>query len=240
MERYRHLLQELVEESSAKLVVANRELVFQNDEKGKRAAEFQDLKTLNAASHKAEREVRELAFHDSLTSLPNRRLLNDRLAQAMATSKRSGYHCALLFIDLDNFKPLNDKHGHAVGDLLLIETAHRLKNCVREVDTVARIGGDEFVVILGELEADNMDPKNQARIVAEKILASLSKPYFLTISHNGKSDTTVEHHCSGSIGVVMFVNHETGQDDILKWADAAMYQAKEAGRNLIRFFDSTT
>ena len=162
----------VLEQRVAELVIANEELAFQSDEKGKRAAEFQELEKLNTESNKVEKEVRKLAFHDSLTSLPNRRLLNDRLTQAMATSKRSGCHGALLFLDLDNFKPLNDKHGHEVGDLLLIEVAHRLKSCVREMDTVARFGGDEFVVILSELDVYKTDSINQARIVAEKMCIS--------------------------------------------------------------------
>lgn len=183
-------------------------------------------------------QVRQLAFYDALTSLPNRRLLNDRLRQAMAASKRSGCYGALMFLDLDNFKPLNDTHGHVVGDLLLIEVANRLKSCVRETDTVARFGGDEFVVMLNDLNADKAESASQAEIVAEKIRKALSGIYLLNIKCDGKADATVEHHCSASIGVALFVNHEASQDDILKWADTAMYQAKEAGRNSIRFYDS--
>jgi len=185
-----------------------------------------------------EEQVRQLAFYDPLTKLPNRRLLNDRLSQTMAASKRSGCHGALMFLDLDNFKPLNDKYGHAVGDLLLIEVASRLKSCVREMDTVARFGGDEFVVMLNELGADKVVSTSQARIVAEKIRTSLSEPYLLTIGHDEKADSKAEHHCTASIGVVVFIDHEGIQDDVLKWADAAMYQAKEAGRNSIRFYGS--
>ena len=181
--------------------------------------------------------IRHLAFFDALTKLPNRRLLNDRLSQSMAASKRSGHFCALMFLDLDNFKPLNDAHGHVVGDLLLIEAANRLKSCVREMDTVARFGGDEFVVILNELNTDESESNSQARNVAEKIRSFVSAPYLL-IRNDGKTDITVEHHCTASIGAVMFIGHEASQDDILKWADAAMYQAKDAGRNSIRFFDA--
>ena len=187
---------------------------------------------------RAEGQIHDLAFHDALTLLPNRRLLNDRLEQTMAASKRSGLYGALIFLDLDNFKPLNDTHGHVVGDLLLIEVAGRLKNCVREMDTVARFGGDEYVVILSELDVDKTASITQARIVAEKIRATLSTPYHLAISRGGKADATVEHHCTASIGVALFINHETSQDDILKFADVAMYQAKDDGRNLIRFYDS--
>ena len=185
-----------------------------------------------------EDQVRLLAFHDPLTTLPNRRMLNDRLSQAMATSKRSGLYGALMFLDLDNFKPLNDTHGHEVGDLLLIEVAKRLKGCLREVDTVARFGGDEFVVLLSELDVDKTQSTEQTRAVAEKIRASLAAPYFLTKAHPIQESKTVEHHCSTSIGVVVFINHDSSQTDILKWADAAMYQAKDAGRNVVRFFES--
>jgi len=185
-------------------------------------------------------EVRQLAFYDPLTKLPNRRLLHDRLSQAMAASKRSGCFGALMFLDLDHFKPLNDTHGHEVGDLLLIEAADRLKGCVREMDTVARFGGDEFVVMLSDLNADKGKSASEAEIVAEKIRNALSGPYLLQVRREGKADTTVEHHCSASIGVALFINHEASQDDILKWADTAMYQAKETGRNSICFYDLET
>ena len=185
-----------------------------------------------------EDQVLQLAFYDDLTKLPNRRLLNDRLSQTMAASKRSSCYGALMFLDLDNFKPLNDTHGHVVGDLLLIEVADRLKACVREMDTVARFGGDEFVVMLSDLNADKAESTSQAEIVAEKIRSRLSEPYLLTIRHEGKADGTVEHLCTVSIGVTLFINHEASQDDILKWADAAMYQAKDAGRDAIRFRDA--
>jgi len=185
-----------------------------------------------------EDQVRQLALYDTLTTLPNRRLLNDRLSQTMAASKRSGCYGALMFLDLDNFKPLNDTHGHVAGDLLLIEAAVRLKSCVRETDTVARFGGDEFVVMLSCLNADKAESTSQAEIVAGKLRTILSEPYLLTISDDGREDATVEHHCTASIGVVVFINHEGSQDDVLEWADTAMYEAKEAGRNMIRFYDS--
>ena len=184
---------------------------------------------------RAQEQVRQLAFFDPLTGLPNRRLLGDRLTQTMAASKRSGVFAALMFLDLDNFKPLNDTHGHGVGDLLLIEVARRLSACVREMDTVARFGGDEFVVMLGELHASRAESTEQARAVAEKVRTCVAAPYRLTVSQDGQSESMVEHHCTASIGVVVFANHDNTQADILKWADAAMYQAKEAGRNTIRF-----
>ncbi len=183
-----------------------------------------------------EDQVRQLAFYDPLTKLANRRLLNDRLGQAMNASKRNACYGALMFLDLDNFKPLNDTHGHVVGDLLLIDAAARIKSCVREVDTVARFGGDEFVVMLGKLETDKAASDSQAQNIAEKIRAALFKPYFLNISCDGKADVTVEHHCSVSIGVMVFINHEGSQDDLLRMADAAMYEAKEGGRNRIGFY----
>ena len=185
-----------------------------------------------------EDQVHQMAFYDTLTHLPNRRLLDDRLSQTMAASKRSACYGALMFLDLDNFKPLNDLHGHAVGDLLLIEAAERLKACVREMDTVARFGGDEFVVMISDLDADKSESTAQARLIAEKIRVALSAPYLLTLRQEGKAETRVEHHCSASIGVALFVNHEASQDDILKWADSAMYAAKEAGRNLVRFYEA--
>jgi len=184
-----------------------------------------------------EDQVRQLAFYDPLTQLPNRRLINDRLDQALAASKRGAGYAALMFIDLDNFKPLNDEYGHVVGDLLLMEVADRLKKCVRAVDTVARFGGDEFVVVLGELDSDKAPSLSQARSVAEKIRASLAEPYRLTVKQEGLTDTTLTHRCSASIGVVVFLGDEASQNDVLKWADAAMYQAKDAGRNAIRFYD---
>jgi diguanylate cyclase (GGDEF)-like protein/PAS domain S-box-containing protein len=183
-----------------------------------------------------EEQVRQLAFYDPLTQLPNRRLLNDRLSQAMSAGERYGLHGAFMFLDLDNFKPINDAHGHGVGDLLLIEAANRLRNCMREMDTVARFGGDEFVVMLSELDIDKAESNLKASLVAEKIRAILSEPYLLTIKHEGKANTIVEHHCTASIGVVVFIGHEVCQDDLIERADAAMYQAKNAGHNQIRFY----
>ena len=183
-----------------------------------------------------EAQMHQMAYFDSLTGLPNRRMLSDRLGQAMAASKRSGLYGALMFLDLDNFKPLNDTHGHEVGDLLLIEVARRLTECLREMDTVARFGGDEFVVMLGELDTSLPRSTEQVAGVAEKIRASLAEPYLLSVALQEQAPVTVEHHCSASIGVSLFVDHEFSQAEVMKWADAAMYQAKEAGRNAIRFY----
>lgn len=174
-----------------------------------------------------EEQVNQLAFRDTLTRLPNRRLLEDRLTQAMSSSNRSNCYGALLFLDMDNFKPLNDTHGHSVGDLLLIEVANRLKTCVREADTVARFGGDEFVVLLCDLSCDKREATAQAERIAEKIRISLSTPYLLSL--------TIEHRCTASIGVALFKGREASEEHVIDSADSAMYQAKEHGRNTIRF-----
>ena len=184
-----------------------------------------------------EEQIHTLAFYDALTRLPNRRLLNDRLNQAIAICKRTGHYGAVMFIDMDNFKPLNDTHGHGVGDLLLIEAARRIEKCVRETDTVARFGGDEFVVMLSELNENKEESTVYASLVAEKIRVSLGEPYRLVIQQEGQVSGNVEHHCTSSIGVAVFFDHGTSQKEILKRADLAMYQAKDAGRNTIRFYE---
>ena len=187
---------------------------------------------INEATH----QLRNLAFYDTLTLLPNRRLLNDRLTQALAASARNGYYGALMFLDLDNFKSLNDQFGHAAGDSLLVEAAGRISSCLREVDTVARFGGDEFVVMLGCLDVDHQLSVKLAHIVAEKIRLKLAETYFLIYQTAGKTQTQLEHHCTSSIGVVLFMNHDVDQDDLLHRADTAMYQAKKDGRNRICFY----
>ncbi len=189
---------------------------------------------INEATH----QLRNLAFYDVLTLLPNRRLLNDRLTQALAASARNGYYGALMFLDLDNFKPLNDQYGHAVGDLLLFEAAQRISSCLREEDTVSRFGGDEFVVMLGRLDADHQLSVNLAHRVAEKIRLKLAETYFLRYQPQGQPEIQLEHRCTSSIGVVLFMNHDASQEDLLHSADAAMYQAKKQGRNRI-FFQPT-
>ncbi len=173
-------------------------------------------------------QIHQLAFFDPLTGLPNRRLLLDRLQQAFAVGARNQQHGAVLFIDLDNFKTLNDSKGHDVGDMLLVEVADRLNSCVRDGDTVSRQGGDEFVVVLESLSGLQAEAATQADIVAEKIRSTLGLPYQLN-----------EHlfYTSPSIGVVLFLGHENSMEAILKHADTAMYQAKAAGRNAIRFYD---
>jgi diguanylate cyclase (GGDEF)-like protein/PAS domain S-box-containing protein len=184
-----------------------------------------------------EQEIKKLAFYDILTQLPNRRLLDDRLEQAIAACKRSSKYGAVMFLDLDNFKPLNDTHGHKAGDLLLVEVARRLVGCVREVDTVARFGGDEFVVVLNELDGDEPECAGQASNVAEKIRVSLSGPYWLTSNSKGSTKMLLHQNVGASIGVALF-NMDASAENILKWADKAMYQAKDAGRNQICFYDS--
>ncbi len=175
-----------------------------------------------------EEEIRRLAFYDPLTSLPNRRLLLDRLKQAVVTSTRTGRHGAVMFLDLDNFKLLNDSMGHDVGDLLLQQVAGRLRDCVREADAVARLGGDEFVVLLENLSARAAEAAQQTEAVALKILRSLGQPYELG---------ALQHRSTPSIGIVVFLRDDASMEDLLKMADVAMYQAKSAGRNTTRFFD---
>jgi diguanylate cyclase (GGDEF)-like protein/PAS domain S-box-containing protein len=188
----------------------------------------------------AERRIRDLAFYDVLTRLANRRLLEDRLEQALSKSQRSGCFGALLFLDLDSFKPLNDAHGHEVGDLLLIEVAERISRCVRGMDTVARFGGDEFVVMLAELEKDRGLSQEEVFVVAEKIRVALAEPYLLARKQTNAAAQTVEHRCTASIGIVLFQGQGVPPKDLLNRADNAMYQAKEEGRNTIRFFVKST
>ncbi|MEI7456721.1 MAG: EAL domain-containing protein [Nitrosomonadales bacterium] len=176
----------------------------------------------------AEEKIISLAFYDTLTGLPNRRLLLDKLNYALASGLRTGKNGALLFIDLDNFKTLNDTLGHDIGDLLLKQVAHRLKSCVREIDTVARIGGDEFVVMLEDLNSESTEAAAQTEAIGEKILDALRTPYQLL---------THEFYSSVSIGITLFSNDGQSQEEPLKQADIAMYQAKKSGRNKLRFFD---
>ena len=181
------------------------------------------------SSLQAEEDIKHLAFFDPLTDLPNRRLLIDRLNHAFTSSSRSGREGAILFIDLDNFKDINDTLGHDIGDLLLQQIAQRLNSCVREDDTVARLGGDEFVVMLENLSKQHIKAATQARVVSEKILATINQPYQLA---------THEYHTGASIGIVLFSDHGNTVVELLKRADIAMYQAKKAGRNTLRFFNT--
>lgn len=180
------------------------------------------------ARKQAEDEVHRLAFYDPLTRLPNRRLMLDRLGQALAGSQRSRHYGALLFLDLDNFKVLNDTRGHDAGDQLLIEAAHRIQTSLRAGDTVARLGGDEFLVILGDLSTEIHDAAVQAREIGEKIRETLTRPYVLA----GR-----EFHCAASLGATLYFGESESVETLLKHADLAMYKAKSAGRNALRFFD---
>ena len=185
---------------------------------------YQDVTRLRQATA----DVEQLAFYDPLTGLPNRRLLNDRLQQGILATLRTGRHGALLFLDLDNFKNLNDTAGHDTGDLLLQQVAQRLKDCVREEDTVARLGGDEFVIMLQSLSREPLDAAAQAKKVGETILGSLTLPYTLK---------GTEHTSTCSMGATIFGKTHQDAADLLKQADIAMYQVKNSGRNALCFFD---
>jgi diguanylate cyclase (GGDEF)-like protein/PAS domain S-box-containing protein len=187
-------------------------------------ASFADL----TSNKEASAEIHRLAYYDPLTRLPNRRLFQEQLGRALAVSGRSGKYGALLFIDLDNFKSLNDALGHNMGDMLLTQVAMRLVDCIRKSDTVARQGGDEFVVMLEELSTNPEEAAIQAEEVGAKILAALNQTYHLT---------TYEYHNTPSIGVTLFNDHLETVDELLKRADIAMYAAKATGRNTLRFFD---
>jgi diguanylate cyclase (GGDEF)-like protein/PAS domain S-box-containing protein len=178
-------------------------------------------------NREAEAEIHRLAYYDALTQLPNRRLLHDRVRQAMAASSLSGHHGALLFLDLDHFKNLNDSRGHDVGDALLIEVAQRIRSTVRTGDTVARHGGDEFVLVIEDLSLDVEEAEAQTRAVIGKIREAIARPYTL-------GGTLL--HCSASVGAALFRGNEESVDALFKHADLAMYQAKAAGRDTLRLF----
>ena len=181
-----------------------------------------------SARKRLDEKINELAFFDPLTRLPNRTLLLDRLQQAMIVGSRSACYGAVLFLDLDHFKTLNDTLGHDMGDLQLQQVAQRLTDCVREGDTVARLGGDEFVVVLERLHTHPREAANQAQDVGEKILASLNQPYILG---------AVQHRSTASVGAALFCGATLSIENVLKQADLAMYKTKELGRNGLQFFD---
>ncbi len=176
----------------------------------------------------AEAQIQRLAFYDELTGLPNRRLLMDRLERAVAASTREGCHGALLFLDLDNFKGINDTLGHEWGDRLLVQVGARVSACVRATDTVARLGGDEFVVVIEGLHAEEAEAAAEAEAVAQKVLAALNQPYQVD---------GCEMHSTPSIGIALFLDAQQPVQELLKRADLAMYQAKAQGRNMLCFFD---
>ncbi len=180
------------------------------------------------ANEDAAAEIHRLAYYDPLTNLPNRRLLEDRLNQALASAYRSHMYGVILFLDLDNFKLINDTRGHAVGDLLLIEVARRLHQVVRKGDTLARLGGDEFVVIMENLSVDIQQTTVLIEQIGEKILIELARPYLFE---------GYEFHCSASIGAGVYCEHQETSEELLRHADIAMYHSKKAGRNTLRFFD---
>lgn len=176
----------------------------------------------------AEAEINSLAFYDPLTQLPNRRMLMDRLKKALSSSARQQKYGALLFIDLDDFKTINDTLGHDYGDLLLQQVASRLVACVREQDTVARLGGDEFVILLEGLSSNIEEAAAEAELVSEKILSSIGTAFLLK---------DYEHICGASMGVTLFSGQQLSVDELLKRTDLAMYNAKRIGGNNVRFFD---
>ena len=189
------------------------------------------------ASKLIEERIKYLAFYDGLTHLPNRRLLNDRLAVAIATCKRNNLFGALMFIDLDDFKPINDRYGHGIGDKLLVEVSNRLTTCVREVDTAARLGGDEFIVVVSDLGTEFQDSKVLAMSIAEKIRVEIAQPFWIASVQEFESDARVEIHCTASVGVTLLSPLEEDADILIKRADLAMYRSKDAGRNRVQFYD---
>lgn len=175
-----------------------------------------------------EKEIAQLAFFDPLTHLPNRRLLIDRLNQVQLECERNKHFAALMFIDLDGFKDLNDTFGHDYGDLLLQQVANRLSNLIRKGDTVARLGGDEFIIVLKDLSECIDDAGKEVIIIADKIMKALKMPYELKL---------IEYGCTSSMGITFIQGRENDQDELIKQADSAMYDAKKSGKNTYRFFN---
>ncbi len=183
---------------------------------------------LRIKAEQFDEQIRQMAYYDALTGLPNRRLLQDSLDHALSIHKRHLMSGAVIFIDLDNFKKLNDTQGHEMGDLLLKQVADRLKGVIRESDLVSRLGGDEFIILLENLSMNAEIAANQAKEVGNKILNEFNKPYQINQE---------PYFVSPSIGIALFPTHGKTHDDLLKHADTAMYEAKRAGRNTVRVFD---
>lgn len=183
---------------------------------------------------RAEQVGLSLALYDPLTQLGNRRMLEKALDNAMAHGKVKNVS-AIVLIDLDIFKHLNDNYGHALGDQLLIEVAYRLKECVKAEDTIVRLGGDEFVVLVAELGSDVADARTRAATVAHRILEQVAKPYHLLVQLENQPLTTLQHECTCSIGVSLFQGNSTSREIVMERADVAMYKAKQQGRNQVVF-----
>jgi diguanylate cyclase (GGDEF)-like protein len=175
-----------------------------------------------------EEKIKQMAFNDALTNLPNRRLLLDRLEHALLVSKRMEKGGAILFIDINNFKKLNDTLGHHAGDLLLKQVAERLTDSIRESDTVARLGGDEFVIMIENLNHAYDQAKKEVDLIVNDMLENLNRPFNLE---------GTEYHCTVSMGLAIFGKHGNTHQALLKHADIAMYQAKKSGRSAVRMFD---
>jgi diguanylate cyclase (GGDEF)-like protein len=184
-----------------------------------------------------EERIRLLGFYDPLTKLPNRRLLRDRIDQAIVASARSRQHGALLFLDIDRFKILNDTYGHNIGDQLLVEVSRRLQSCLREGDTIARPGGDEFMMILNALDQYAAKAELQVKNLAERIRKALAEPYYFSLQTGQCQTDTITYHSSASIGAVLFLMHENSTEELMQHADLAMYQAKQSGRDAVCMFD---
>lgn len=180
--------------------------------------------------------IRYYAFYDPLTGLVNRRLLEDRLEVIVESKKRSDSYSALIFLDLDNFKVLNDTYGHEVGDVFLKEVASRLLNSLRKTDTVARIGGDEFVIIVNDLSTLKVTATNQLQKIANSVLDSIKRPFTLSVTDKEKGIKKIEHISGASIGLNLFNHSDTTKELLLREADEAMYEAKKSGKNRIKFF----
>jgi diguanylate cyclase (GGDEF)-like protein/PAS domain S-box-containing protein len=184
-------------------------------------------------------KTKKIAYYDQLTKLPNRHLLNDRLSQALKTSERRGHYGAVLFIDIDKLKIVNDEHGHEVGDMLLCEVTSRIKNTVRAIDTTARFGGDEFIVILSELSTNLSDSITQVENIGKKILFNLSHDFSIALESAENETSVIKLNCSASIGVTLFLGDKVKPPSIIKQADIAMYEAKKSGGKTVMMYPNS-